>query len=140
MVDEMCRIFGQVGIESHVEGHGPIEAEAIGGIEELVGADTEVGEDGVYRRVTGFFEDRGEMREVRVEETDGAGEGFESGGGKFEITRVGVEGDEKARRAEMLAEGEGVAGAAEGAVDDGLAGGRIQVFENFPEEDGLVAG
>jgi len=75
-----------------------------------------------------------------VKKPDGTGRIIQPLAGVFEVPGVHVAGQEQARRAEQPGDGRGVAAAAEGAIDKGLARPGGQRFENFVEEDGVVAG
>ena len=52
-----------------------------------------------------------------------------------DVVGIEVDGDEAAAREDAFEDFGGVSGEAEGAVDDGLAGARIEGGEDFVEED-----
>lgn len=128
------------GVNSHVERHIDGERHAVLGFEELIGGNAQVGEDSVDFFDFEFFEDVPEFGKVGVEEADFTGGGFEALTGEGEILGVNIEADEAAGGAEVFGDFEGVTGAAEGAVDDGFAGGWGEEVENFGHEDGVVTG
>ena len=68
-----------------------LKRHAVGGVEELIGGNAQVGEDDVDHRKAGGFEDFIELREVGFEETNRRRDGVEAFTGEFEISRVAIE-------------------------------------------------
>lgn len=60
--------------------------------------------------------------------------------GEGEVAGVGVEADQGAGGSKFFSDFGGVTGSAQGAVNDGAAGGKREMVENLIEEDGIVAG
>src|SRR2546421_329131 len=113
---------GDARVDAHVQGHVLGEGEAVGVVEELIGGQAQVGEDGVYFLELDLGENLGELGEVGVEEAYLAGRVEQALAGEVEVTRIDIEADEKAARRDARGDGASVTGAAEGAVDHGLIG------------------
>jgi len=120
------------GIHAEVEGAVFLEGEAAVGFVELMAGDAEVDEDAIEAADADFGEDLGEVAEVAVQGAELITEGSEAMCGGLEGGVILVHADDAGAEFE---DGFGVAAAAEGAIEEELAGAGFEGGEDFIQKD-----
>ena len=125
-------------VDPHVERGVDLEGEAALRVIELGAGQAQIGQDHVDLVDAQVGQDLVDIGKVALDNVGPDWQGGEFLADGLEIGVVLVKADKATLPLEMLGEGEGMAGQAARAIDNGLAGLRTQVFQDLLEQDGQM--